>query len=92
MQESAHAYLITSETPNLARRLTMGVRALYEIPAGLKEGQQRVEEWRNAHAGRRPIPEPLWTLAAELAEACTSDAMELWRDAGAPAIVSGCVI
>ena len=38
-----------------------------EIPAGLKEAQQRFEEWRSSHAGRQPIPEPLWTLAAELA-------------------------
>jgi hypothetical protein len=36
----------------------------YEIPAGLKEAQQRFEEWRGSHSGRRPIPEPLWALAA----------------------------
>ena len=45
----------------------MGKRAQYEIPSGLKEAQQRLEEWRSSHAGRQPIPEPLWTLAAELA-------------------------
>jgi hypothetical protein len=45
----------------------MGKRAQYEIPSGLKEAQQRFEEWRSSHAGRQPIPEPLWILAAELA-------------------------
>ena len=45
----------------------MSKRAQYEIPAGLKEAQERFSEWRSSHSGRRPIPEPLWTLAAELA-------------------------
>lgn len=45
----------------------MSKRVSYEIPAGLKEGQQRFEEWRNSHTGRRPIPASLWALAAELA-------------------------
>jgi hypothetical protein len=45
----------------------MSKRAEYEIPTGLKEAQQRFAEWRSSHSGRRPIPEPLWTLAAELA-------------------------
>lgn len=45
----------------------MSKRAQYEIPAGLKDAQQRFEEWRGSHSGRRPIPEPLWSLAAELA-------------------------
>ena len=45
----------------------MSRRAAYEIPAGLKDAQQRFEEWRSSHSGRRPIPEALWTLAAEQA-------------------------
>jgi hypothetical protein len=45
----------------------MGRRAQYEIPAGIREAQQRFEEWRSSQPGRRPIPEPLWTLATELA-------------------------
>ncbi len=39
----------------------------YEIPAGLKEAQLCFDEWRGSHSGRRPIPEPLWAQAAELA-------------------------
>lgn len=39
----------------------------YEIAAGLSQAQQRFDEWRNSHSGRRPIPEALWTLATELA-------------------------
>jgi hypothetical protein len=39
----------------------------YEIPGGLKEAKQRFDEWRGSHSGRQPIPEALWTLAAELA-------------------------
>ena len=42
-------------------------RVEYVIPAGLKEAQQRFAEWRGAQSGRRPIPEGLWSLAAELA-------------------------
>ncbi len=45
----------------------MSGRAQYEIPAGLKEAQERFAEWRSSHTVRRPIPEPLWTLASELA-------------------------
>lgn len=45
----------------------MRKRAQYEIPAGLKQAQERFAEWRSSHAGRRPIPEPLWALAGELA-------------------------
>jgi hypothetical protein len=33
----------------------------------LKEAQERFAEWRSSHTGRRPIPEPLWTLAGQLA-------------------------
>jgi hypothetical protein len=45
----------------------MSRRAQYEIPAELKDAQQRFEQWRTSHSGRRPIPETLWTLAAEQA-------------------------
>ena len=45
----------------------MSRRAQFEIPAGLKEAQQRFEQWRSSQAGRRPIPEALWVLASELA-------------------------
>jgi hypothetical protein len=45
----------------------MSKLAQYEILAGLKEAQQRFADWRSSHSGRRPIPEPLWALAAELA-------------------------
>ena len=45
----------------------MANRGEYEIPAGLKEAQQRFDEWRGSHSGRQPIPEALWSLAAELA-------------------------
>ena len=44
----------------------MGKRAHYEMPAALKEAQQRFEEWRSSQPGRRPIPESLWALAAEM--------------------------
>jgi hypothetical protein len=45
----------------------MGSRIQYEMPTQLREAQQRFEEWRSTQPGRRPIPEPLWALAAELA-------------------------
>ena len=45
----------------------MGARVQYEIPAKLKEAQERFEQWRGLHSGRRPIPESLWGLASELA-------------------------
>ena len=45
----------------------MAKRVEYEIPAGLKEAAQRFDEWRGAQSERRPIPEALWSLAAELA-------------------------
>jgi len=44
----------------------MGRRAQYEMPAALREAQQRFEEWRSSQPGRRPIPESLWALAAEM--------------------------
>jgi hypothetical protein len=45
----------------------MGTRAQYEIPAGLKEAQERLEQWRSSQSGRQPLPESLWVLASELA-------------------------
>ena len=45
----------------------MSRRGQYEIPAELKDAQERFQEWRGSHAGRRRIPEPLWTLALEQA-------------------------
>jgi hypothetical protein len=45
----------------------MGAHAQYEIPAQLKEARERFEQWRSSQTGRRPIPEPLWVLASELA-------------------------
>ena len=45
----------------------MSGRVKYEIPATLKEAQDRFEQWRGSQTGRRPIPEPLWVLASELA-------------------------
>ena len=44
----------------------MGTRGQYEIPAAVKEAQQRFEQWRGSQPGRRPIPESMWALAAEL--------------------------
>jgi hypothetical protein len=46
----------------------MSKRVEYEIPGGLKAAQQQFEQWRSSHTGRRPIPEPLWSLAATLAK------------------------
>jgi hypothetical protein len=45
----------------------MAKRAEFEIPAGLQELARQFEEWRSSHSGRRPIPEALWTRAADLA-------------------------
>jgi hypothetical protein len=45
----------------------MSGKAQYEIPAVLKQAQERFAEWRSSHTGRRPIPESLWALASELA-------------------------
>ena len=55
-----------SETPK-RRGPTMNKRKPYEIPVGLKEAQERFTQWRSSQSGRRPIPEELWQLAAELA-------------------------
>ena len=38
-----------------------------EISPDMQKLYRRFERWRNAHTGRLPIPERLWTAAAELA-------------------------
>jgi hypothetical protein len=40
-----------------------------EIPNEMRRAHGRFERYRKAHAGRRPIPEALWKMAAELARA-----------------------
>jgi hypothetical protein len=41
-----------------------------EIPvvrADMRKVSRRLQRWRSSHTGRLPIPECLWTAAAELA-------------------------
>jgi hypothetical protein len=38
-----------------------------DIPPDMQNLYRRFARWRNAHSGRLPIPERLWTAAAELA-------------------------
>lgn len=45
----------------------MAKRADFEAPAGIQELAKQFEDWRSSHSGRRPIPESLWTRAAESA-------------------------
>ena len=42
-------------------------RAPLDIPDGMRGVYGRFARWRKSHTGRLPIPEPLWTAAAELA-------------------------
>ncbi len=37
------------------------------VPGGMRRVHGRFARWRKSHAGRRPIPESLWTDAADLA-------------------------
>jgi hypothetical protein len=37
------------------------------IPTDLQELRERFEDWRRTRLGKSPIPEPLWTAAAQLA-------------------------
>ena len=37
------------------------------IPAELKELSRQIEQWRSTRPHRMPMPEPLWTLAANRA-------------------------
>ena len=39
------------------------------LPPPLESGRQRFEHWRNERQSRSRIPEPLWEMAVELAEA-----------------------
>ena len=43
------------------------VSELSDIPHDMQRLYRRFERWRSAHTGRLPIPERLWTAAAELA-------------------------
>jgi hypothetical protein len=45
----------------------MATRVQDEVPAGLQGISRRFEHWRSSHHGRLPIPERLWTAAAEAA-------------------------
>lgn len=38
-----------------------------DIPHPMRKVQRRFEQWRSAHTGRLPIPQRLWSAAAELA-------------------------
>ena len=38
-----------------------------QIPNEMRRAHGRFERYRKAHTGRRPIPEALWKMAAELA-------------------------
>jgi hypothetical protein len=45
----------------------MANKALLEIPAGMQRVCRRFERWRKGHKARLPIPEVLWSAAAEAA-------------------------
>jgi hypothetical protein len=45
----------------------MTTKTLPEVPAGMQRIYRRFERWRSSHQGRRPVPEALWTSAAEVA-------------------------
>lgn len=59
----------------------MGKRIAYEMPAAMKEVQQRFEQWRSSQSGRRPLPEHLWVLATDMGRehgiARTAEALRL---------------
>ena len=42
-------------------------RAAPDIPDGMRGIHGRFSRWRKSHTGRLPIPEPLWSAAAEVA-------------------------
>ena len=42
-------------------------RAAPDIPDGMRGIHGRFSRWRKSHAGRLPIPESLWSAAAEVA-------------------------
>jgi hypothetical protein len=37
------------------------------MPAEVKELSRQIEQWRRTRLYRKPMPEPLWTLAANAA-------------------------
>ncbi len=45
----------------------MATHSRAEIPAGMQGICRRFERWRSSHPGRLPIPEVLWSAAAETA-------------------------
>ena len=45
----------------------MGKRAQFDVPEAMQEVAQQFEQWRSSHSGRQPIPEALWSRAADLA-------------------------
>jgi len=47
----------------------MPIKKQADIPVGMEKARGRFERWRNSHTGRKPIPESLWTVAAEVARA-----------------------
>jgi integrase len=47
-------------------------RAAPDIPDGMRGIHGRFVRWRKSHTGRLPIPESLWSAAAEVATAAAS--------------------
>ena len=47
----------------------MPIKKQPDIPIGMEKARGRFERWRSSHTGRKPIPESLWTVAAEVARA-----------------------
>ena len=45
----------------------MPIKNPSDIPIGMEKVHGRFERWRSSHKGRKPIPESLWTAAAEVA-------------------------
>ena len=45
----------------------MGDSAHSDLSAAISRTQQKIEQWRQRHRPRAPIPEELWRQAAELA-------------------------
>ena len=45
----------------------MAAKEPFEIPVGMRRVCRRFERWRKGHKARLPIPEVLWSAAAEAA-------------------------
>jgi hypothetical protein len=45
----------------------MAANQTHDIPQDLHKLHGRFVRWRRSHTGRLPIPDPLWTAAAEVA-------------------------